>query len=121
MSETYFFDTYALFEIIRGNPKYEKYTDSKAITTAFNIAELNYNLKKLHSKKIADFFTKKFKQCTVRILWDDIINAMDLKIQYKDLSIPDVVGYIVAKRSKVKFLTGDEGFKSFENVEFVKK
>jgi len=46
---------------------------------------------------------------------------MDLKIKHKDLSIPDVIGYIVAKRYGAKFLTGDEGFRNMENVEFVKK
>ena len=44
--EKFFFDTYAFFEIIRGNPKYEKYKNVIAITTIFNLAELNYNLKK---------------------------------------------------------------------------
>ena len=45
---------------------------------------------------------------------------MDLKIKYKHLSIPDCIGFIVAKRYGVKFLTGDEAFRNFDNVEFVK-
>jgi len=32
----------------------------------------------------------------------------------------DCIGYIIAKKSGVQFLTGDEHFKDFENVEFVK-
>ena len=38
----------------------------------------------------------------------------------RDLSYIDCVGYILAKKRGVKFLTGDEQFKAFENVEFVK-
>lgn len=45
---------------------------------------------------------------------------MDLKVKCKDLSIPDVIGYIIAKRHGVPFLTGDSGFEGFDNVEFVK-
>jgi len=50
-NETYFLDTYAIFEIIEANPKYEKYTNCRFITTLFNLAELNYNLKKNMSKE----------------------------------------------------------------------
>ena len=119
--EIYFFDTYALFRIIEGNANYAKYQDSKAITTIFNLAELNYNLKKEKDKKTADDITKEYWDFLVDISSEDLEKAMDLKIKYKDLSIPDVIGYIIAKKHKVKFLTGDEGFKDLENVEFVKK
>ena len=119
--KAYFFDTYAFFRIIEGNPNYEKYQYTKAITTIFNLAELNYNLKKEKDKKISDELTKKYWDSLVEVSIEDLKEAMDLKIKYKDLSIPDVIGYIIAKKHKVKFLTGDEGFKNFDNVEFVKK
>ena len=117
----YFFDTYAFFEILRGNPKYKHYTDVKIITSIFNIAELNYNLKKTKSKQVADSIIEKYKHFIVPILLDDIKKAMDLKIKHKFLSIPDAIGYTMAKRYNVKFLTGDDDFKDFNNVEFVKK
>lgn len=119
--EIYFFDTYALFRIIEGNPNYAPYQNSKAITTIFNLAELNYNLKKEKDKKTADEITKKYWDLLVEVSLEDLKEAMDLKIKYKDLSIPDVIGYIIAKKQGVKFLTGDEGFRNFDNVEFVKK
>lgn len=118
--EVYFFDTYAIFEIIRGSPNYSPYKECKIITTIFNMAELNYNLKKKTTKEIADETTKKYDESIVGIEMGDIINASDLKTKYRDLSIPDAIGYVIAKRYGVKFLTGDEGFKDFENVEFVK-
>ncbi len=117
----YFLDTYAIFEIIEGNPKYKKYQESKIITSVFNLAELNYNLKKEVSKKKADEYTSDYYKFSVEVTLNDIKKAMDLKTKHKKLSIPDAVGYIVAKRYGVKFLTGDEDFKNFDNVEFVKK
>lgn len=117
----YFFDTYALFRIIEGNINYAKYQDAGAITTIFNLAELNYNLKKEKDKKTADDLTAKYWDFLIEVSLEDLKNAMDLKVKNKDLSIPDAIGYIMAKKHKVKFLTGDEGFRNFENVEFVKK
>ena len=62
MSEqTFFFDTYAFFEIIRGNPKYDKYKEVNVATTIFNLAELNYNLKKEMKDEMANEFTEKYK------------------------------------------------------------
>lgn len=118
--EPFFFDTYAFFEVIRGNPAYQKYVECEGITTILNLAELNYNLKKEKDKKTADEITEKYKEYSVAITLDDVKEAMDMKQQNKKLSIPDVIGYVIAKRYGVKFLTGDEGFRTMKNVEFVK-
>lgn len=121
MSEgKFFFDTYAFFEILRGNPKYAIYKQARAVTTIFNLAELNYNLKKYVQKRKADKITEEYRSYLIEVTVDDIKEATDLKIKNKQLSLPDVIGYTIAKRLKVKFLTGDEGFRNFENVEFVK-
>ncbi|MBI2148902.1 PIN domain-containing protein [Candidatus Woesearchaeota archaeon] len=121
MPDTYFFDTYAIFEIIGGNPKYHFYINSIPITTIFNLAELNYNLKKEMEKYKADIITEKYWECLEEVYIEDIKKAMDLKTKYRNLSIPDVIGYVVAKRLGIKFLTGDEAFRNMENVEFIKK
>ncbi|MBU0466400.1 MAG: PIN domain-containing protein [Nanoarchaeota archaeon] len=121
MSDMYFFDTYALIEVIRGNPNYEKYVGAKVITSVFNLAELNYNLKKEKSKEFSDWITKKYWDFVVDVGFDDLVEAMDLKTKHRNLSIPDAIGYVVAKKKKVKFLTGDEDFRDFDGVEFVKK
>ena len=120
MDEIFFFDTYAFFEIINGNPAYEKYMNCDGITTIFNIAELNYNLKKSKDKKIADSYTDKFSKFIVEANVEDIKNAMDIKSQKRSLSIPDAIGYAISLKHKVKFLTGDNDFENMSNVEFVK-
>ena len=117
----FFFDTYAFFEIIRGNPKYEKYTGVVAITSIFNLAELNYNLKKEMSEDRADQYVNEYASCLVEVDLVTLKKAMSFKNKHRALSIPDVIGYHLALKFKAKFLTGDEGFKNFENVEFVKK
>ncbi|MEK6793069.1 MAG: PIN domain-containing protein [Nanoarchaeota archaeon] len=121
IKETYFFDTYAIFEVVLGNPKYQKYTNCQIITTTYNLAEFNYNLKKEKNKKEVDELTKKYYNHIVEVKLEDIQEAMDLKTTNRQLSIPDVIGYTIAKRLKIKFLTGDEGFEKMDNVEYVKK
>lgn len=120
MSELYFFDTYAFFEIIIGNPNYKKYEEANAITTIFNLAELNYGLKKEKDEKFADEITEKYWVFLVEVTLSDIKEAMSLKNKNKQISIPDAIGYVIAKKHNAKFLTGDKEFKDMPNVEFVK-
>lgn len=120
MSKTIFLDTYAIFEIINGNPNYKHIGEFELVTTVFNLAEFNYNLKKEKDKKLVDDYTEKFFDLVIDVTLSDIQDAMDLKTMKRKLSIPDAIGYTVAKRLNVKFLTGDSDFEGMENVEFVK-
>jgi len=121
VTEAFFFDTYALIELALGNPKYEKYKKAQAYVTIFNLAELNYSLKKKISKQEADNYTKTYSVFEVPVELSDLEKAMDFKTQNRRLSIPDCIGYIMAEKLGVKFLTGDEGFEEMPNVEYVKK
>ncbi len=121
MSEAFFFDTYALIEVIRGNQKYARYNKTQAYVTLFNLGELNYILKKEMPKHRADEYTSNYSAFETEVQLDDIKKAGDFKIQNKRLSFADCVGYIVAQRLGIKFLTGDEGFERMSNVEYVKK
>ena len=120
MSNLFFFDTYAFIEAIKGNPSYQEYIDKSILTTIFNLAELNYILKKEMAKEKADRYTQEYAILAVTVTIDDIKKAMDFKIKHRDFSIPDAIGYNLAKRYGAKFLTGDSGFKDFSNVEFVR-
>lgn len=120
MNEKYFLDTYAIFEILAGNKAYLKYKKSPAATTIFNLAELNYNLKKEFDKKTANKITRQYASALEETTISDIEKAMDLKTKKRKASIPDTIGYIAAKRVGARFLTGDAMFEGMPNVEFVK-
>lgn len=123
MGITYFFDTYAFYEIIKGNPAYDSYKkDILIITTRLNLMELHYGLLLLYDKEIADHYYDKFIQFIVE-LTDDIIkqaNIFRLTHRKRKLSYVDCIGYIIAKLRNVKFLTGDKQFENLDNVEYVK-
>ena len=123
MELTYFFDTYALFEIFHENKNYLSYTKNVSIiTTKLNITELHYSILRLYGEEKADEAFKFFNEFCIKFD-DEIIklaNKFQLSNYKRNLSYADCIGYTLAKKFNAKFLTGDEQFKEFENVEFVK-
>jgi len=120
---SFFFDTYAFYEVIVGNPDYRPYSKNiKIITTQLNLMELYYQLLLIYDKKTAVELFKRYEELIVPISNSAIIEAMDFRKQYnkKKLSYVDCIGYIVAKDAGVPFLTGDHQFKDMPNVRFVK-
>ena len=121
--KTYFFDSYAFFEIIEGNSEYDKYAiDVAIITTKLNLMELHYGLLRKYGKKTADLYYDTFRRFTIEITDLVIKKANELKFNLKKrkLSYIDCIGYTLAKTRKIEFLTGDKEFEDMENVKFVK-
>ena len=119
----YFFDTYAFYEIIVGNPHYKLYSrNTKIITTQLNLMELYYHLLLIFSKKDALYFFNRYKDYVVAIDNSIVIKAMDFRKDNKKrkLSYADCIGYTLAKSMNVRFLTGDQQFKDINNVEYIK-
>lgn len=119
--KTFVFDTYAIIEIIQGNKNYRTYLDSKIIINNFIFAELCYNLfkdKELKAKEILNKYSKYI--APLKPEW--IEEAMEFRLKWKDrkVSMTDCIGYVMAKRLGIKFLTGDKEFEKLEEVEFVK-
>ena len=120
--EPYFFDTYAFFELIRGNPNYDSYRkDVTIITTRLNLMELYYGLLLLEGKTAAEAYYDRFLPYVVELSDDIIKKAGQLKAFFKPkrLSYIDCIGYMLARHHRVAFLTGDKAFKDMEGVRFV--
>mgnify|MGYP001562646051 CR=1 FL=1 len=118
----YFFDTYALIEIIKDNENYNQYGKEEIITSILNMGELYYSLLRNFNKQIAEEWEEKLIGCYLIVTEETIVKAMKFRFEHKDknFSFIDCVGYILAKENNLKFLTGDKEFKEMENVEFVK-
>lgn len=122
-TRVFFYDTYAIFEIAKGNENYSDYiTDVGIVTTKLNLMELYYRLFVTFGIEKAELFYNKYRQFSFDIDDDVIKKAMLFKAQHKkkDLSYIDCVGYTFANEKKIKFLTGDRQFRDMSNVEFVK-
>ena len=115
------FDTYAILEIIEGNPNYQIYLDDTIIINDFIFAELCYNLFRENKTK-AEEYTEKYSQHISPLKPKWIKEAMQFRIKWKDrgISITDCISYVMAKKLGIKFLTGDKEFENIDNVEFIK-
>ena len=118
----YFFDSYAILEIIDGNDSYKKFINIPITITVFNLAEIYLASLKHYTKEKANEIYKEYLQCVVEIPEEVMKNAMKFKLKHnkKRFSYADCIGYIYAIRNKMKFLTGDKEFKDLKNVEFVR-
>lgn len=118
----YFFDTYALFEIIRKNENYRKFFGEEVTTSLLNLGELYYGFLKDGDRQTAAYWFGKLENSTISANASIIRKAMDFKLENrkKSFSFIDCVGYVLAKENNLVFLTGDMEFEKLPNVEFVK-
>jgi uncharacterized protein len=125
--DEYFFDTYALHKIKEGDKNYLPYSGSVGIiVTKLNLLELYYSYLTKHSVAAANAAFNDFNPFCIGISDDTLKEAAVFRAAFKakhrrsNISFVDCIGYILAKKMKVKFLTGDKEFEGVENVEFVK-
>jgi len=121
---TYFFDTYALIEIIKGNPGYKEYKKEEIITTRLNLMELYYSLLRLFNEQTADNYFNFFLPSCVPVENIIITTAMKFRLEQRKkrnlISYIDCIGYFVALQNNVRLLTGEKHFLELKNVEFVR-
>ena len=120
--KTFFCDTYALVEIIKGNKNYSRYTDFILVTSELNLMEIYYSLLRDFGKSMADKYFAEWEDSAVILPKSMIMAAMELKYLHKKekLSYIDCMGYMYAMANEVLFLTGDIKFENKIGVEFVK-
>ncbi len=118
----YFFDSYATVEMIQGNEQYRKYTESSMITTKLNLFEVVYALMKNTDEKKADEWLDDYYAFAIDFDKDIIKKAAAFRLLHKrrNLSMADCIGYCLARRWNIPFLTGDKEFRDLEHVEFVR-
>jgi len=117
----YFFDSYAVVEIIKGNPSYARYMQDEVVLTIFNLAEIYWSSLNKLGEEAAEEIYNQYKPSMIDIDDDALKRAIKFRKQHKhkNLSYADCIGYCLALQHNLKFLTGDKEFKNFDNVEFV--
>mgnify|MGYP001562468935 FL=1 len=119
----YFFDSYAIIEILKENPNYKRFADESVTLTILNLSEIYYSVLNDYPEEKADKIYEVYKKAVVELSDEIIKEAMKFRKKNKKrgLSYADCIGYVYALKHKMKFLTGDKEFKDLNNVEFVKK
>ena len=116
-----FYDTYALYAIATGKESYSAFAKGKIVTGLMNLYEFYYIVIKENNSELAEEFFNRLISSCVKInpsLVKEVANFRFKEIKRK-LSYIDCLGYVIAKENKIKFLTGDIGFKGMSNIKFV--
>ena len=116
----HFLDTYALVEILNGNPAYRGQL-AGAGTSLYHLYELHVQVARLRDEPTADVVFKDLRPLTVDVADRDILAASRFKRAHPKsrLSYADALGYAMAQDRAVPFVTGDKAFRSMAGVRFI--
>jgi len=122
---SYFADSYALIEMIKGNENYRPFQSERLVTTEFNICEVGFAVCRDYPANAPGVLETLRKMVILQATRDDdycsgAARRKQASMEGKKLSTIDCVGYSVANRLDIPFLTGDREFAGMENVEFVR-
>lgn len=120
--ESFFFDSYAFFEILKANENYSKYKTVEIVTTKLNLFEVYFGILREKNETEAKWILDLYYPFAVDFDKSIIEESAKLKdkINNRNVSMTDCIGYALAKQLGIKFLTGDKEFEELDNVEFVK-
>lgn len=118
----YFWDSYAVAELISGSKNYAKYADEPVVITVFNLAEIYWFALSEYGEEKADEVYGKFKKGVVDVDDEVLKDAIKFRKKHKskNLSYADCIGYVYAVKNNLLFLTGDKEFQGIGSVKFVK-
>jgi len=111
--------------MLKGNKNYRSFQSEWLITTEFNICEVGFAVCRDYPANAPQVLKTVRKMVTLQATRDeDYCSGAARRKQEsgkgKKLSTIDCVGYSVANRLNIQFLTGDREFADMENVQFVR-
>ncbi len=119
----YFFDSYALIAFWEDSANYRKFELGSGATALTNLMEVQYYLHKKGKKEsdIREAISDLLPLC-IGFSDEDCFEAVKFRFKNKErrMSYTDCLGYTLAKKSCIKFLTGDKAFEGLPGVEFVR-
>jgi predicted nucleic acid-binding protein len=121
----YFYDSYAVMAYLSDNPHYRRYfEENDGILTKLHLIEVSYRTMELHGEEAATQVVTLFAKYVIDFGPADIVASTKLRLKLKktgrNISYADALGYYLALKNKLKFLTGDREFEGLDNVEFIK-
>ncbi|MFH1224439.1 MAG: PIN domain-containing protein [Candidatus Diapherotrites archaeon] len=117
-----FLDSYALIEILRGNPRYAAIAEYTAVSTVANLVEVAYCLLYEFPKEKVSEMVNSLGIKVLDVRADHVMQVAEFRKEHskKGFSYIDCIGYVLAKESRLPFVTGDRQFEGMPNVEFIK-
>jgi len=120
----FFYDSYAVLAYLSDNKNYRLFfEENDGLLTKLNLMEIYNRTLEVHGAKAASQVIKIFAKYVIDFGVADIESSMKLRLKLKkkgpNISYADALGYYLALKNKVKFLTGDKWLEKLDGVEFV--
>lgn len=119
MTEAYFFDTYALLRTYLGEAAFARFAAVPVITDHGCLFEFTRQIMVRKNAKAAREALVGLRAERIVPADDDLVEAAKLMRKLPRLSAQDAMGYTLARRERLLFLTGDRAFRNLPGVEFV--
>jgi predicted nucleic acid-binding protein len=110
-----FLDTFALVEMMQGNCAFMPYLQH-GVTNQLNLLEFHVRAAREHGEDEADAKLRRLHAKAIPVDVDDVLGASKVKRQIKGASYADALGYAMAQRRRIPFVTGDKAFKGLPGV-----
>jgi len=118
----YYFDTYALIELLK-REDFLRYAAKGFATSRWNLAELLVIDLREHGEAAARRHFQRFLGACEDPTDEDLLRAALFREEQRKhrrlLSFVDALGYVLARRLSLRFLTGDRAFRGLANVVLV--
>ena len=115
-------DTYALVEIRRGNPRFQRFLTDPFFIAETTLAEFYGVLYREDGEGQAMEWVQKLVPFTQAPGVSVLLSAVRFRSDHRKdhISFFDAVGYQAALANRARFVTGDQAFEKLPGVEFVK-
>ena len=117
----YFYDSWAILEYLNTGRLAGYFRSTRGVTTWLQVMEVFYALlRDGRSESEARDLITALQPHVIDFSFDDVLGAMGVRIQMvrkqRNLSYVDAIGYYVARKRRLRFLTGDPGFRGLPGV-----
>jgi predicted nucleic acid-binding protein len=120
----FFYDSYSVLAYLSDSPGYAAYFEKDTgVLTRLNLMEICHVILRAHGRRAAHEVLEAYSARDIEFSLLDVEGAMKLRHELRklELSYADALGYHIAKKQGLKFLTGDKAFEGLPNVEFVRR
>lgn len=119
MTTGYFFDAYALVRFRWGAPSYAPFAQEPVITERTHLYEFARFVLVAEGARAVVPAILSLRANRLDPTDHDLLAAAKLRLGHPRLSGADALGYVLAQREGLRFLTGDSAFRKLPGVEFV--
>ena len=121
----YFYDSYAIVEMSRGNPRYLLYRGAEGVTSKLNLLESYYIFLRDWNERLAKACYEGHVEGAIDFPGELIPIAARFRFAQvgatgKRFSYADALGYTYSRSAGFEFLTGAHEFEGMPGVEFVR-